>query len=156
MENIPFTIRKARKEDVDEIYHLGNKINQLKFSFSKKHNFHEKDEMTEWIRKPKDNIFLVSFQNERAVGFLYAKIIDCHWCLLDNIAVLPKYRKHGIGTMLLDSLYEILREQKIDYIQILEEVHHKKTRDFWKKKGFKERHVFIWADKIIDTHKNNK
>ncbi|MBS3074972.1 hypothetical protein J4429_00775 [Candidatus Pacearchaeota archaeon] len=38
---------------------------------------------------------------------------------------------------------------KINYIQILEDLHNKKTRKFWKDKGFKEEKTFVWADKIL-------
>lgn len=143
-------IRNAKKEDIEEIFKLGCKLEDaLKASRIKKRHFHEKSEFVEFIKKPKDNIFLVAIISGNVAGFLYAKILSEDWCMLDNIAVDKKYQNHGIGSLLVNKLYEVLRKRKVDYIQILEEIHHKKTRKFWKDKGFREEKVFVWADKIL-------
>lgn len=139
-------IRKAKKEDIKEIYKLGEKIKELKFS---KGVFHTQDEFSEFISKPKDNIILVATKEKKIVGFIYAKVISKHWCMLDNLAVKKGFRNRNIGTILLDNLYSSLKELKIDYVQIIEEAHHRKTRKFWRKKGFKEQKTFIWADKFL-------
>jgi N-acetylglutamate synthase-like GNAT family acetyltransferase len=139
-------IRRGKIKDVEEVFSIGERISELKFS---RKAFHDKDEIEEWVKKPKDNLLLVSEVDGKIAGFIYAKIIDRHWCLLDNLAVLDKYRAHGMGTKLVEELYKILRKNKIDYIQILEEIHHKRTRKFWRDKGFREEKVFIWADKFL-------
>lgn len=145
-------IRKARKEDINQIFKLGEQIPELKFS--KKH-FHEKFELKQFT-KGNDNIFLIAEFNKEILGFIYAKILTKDWCMLDNLVVDEKYREHGIGTILLNELYKILKKQKVSYVQILEEIHHKNTRNFWKDKGFKEEKVFVWADKILGPTKLNK
>ena len=147
---IKIKIRHGKLSDVNEIYKLGERISEL--GFSKKYKFHEKSELKEFIRKPKENIVLVALINKEIVGFIYARILahgSGGWCMLDNLAVSKKYRKHGIGTELLEELYKILKKRKIHYIQILEDIHKKHTRKFWKDKKFKESHVFIWAEKEI-------
>jgi GNAT superfamily N-acetyltransferase len=141
------TIRRGKAKDVKNIFALGSKVEELKFS--KKSNFHEVDEILEWTKHPKEDIILVAEVDGKLAGFLYAKIINCHWCMLDDEAVKKEFRGKGIGTLLLNELYKTLKKQKIDYVQVLEEIHHKKTRKFWKEKGFKERKVFIWAEKTI-------
>ena len=82
-------------------------------------------------------------------GFLYAKIVSKTWCILDNLVVDKKYRKHGMGGLLVDELYKILKKDKIGYVQVLEEIYHKNTRKFWKDNGFKEEKLFVWADRVI-------
>jgi len=143
------TIRHAKEDDVSKIYNLGKKINEL--GFSKKFPFHERSELKEFIKNKKENIFLVAVSDE-ITGFLYARILSKHargWCMLDNLAVDGKYRNYGVGTLLLKELYKILRKRKVNYIQVLENINHKKTRKFWKDKGFKETKIFVWAEKTI-------
>lgn len=143
-------IQNAQIKDVNKIYSLGKTIPEL--DFSKKLHFHEKMELKEFIKRKKENIFLVAKEKNEIIGFLFAKILSHHsggWCMLDNIATKKEFRHKGVGTKLIKELYKILKKDKIHYIQILEEEHHKKTRAFWKEKGFKETKHFIWAEKII-------
>jgi hypothetical protein len=37
----------------------------------------------------------------------------------------------------------------MDYIQALVEVNQKQTREFWKRRGFKEENKFVWIEKYI-------
>lgn len=140
-------IRPAKKEDINQIYNLGKNTKELQFS--KKMNFHDKIELQEFIKHPKDNILLISEEDSKLCGFLYAKIVSPTWCILDNLVVAEKCRNQGIGHELLNEFYKMLKKQKISYIQILEDIHQKKTRKFWQANGFKEEKVFVWADKIL-------
>ena len=140
-------IRRAKFSDVKDIYKLGKSTEEL--SFSPDMIFHDRIELKEFIKKPKENILLVASLDNKLAGFLYAKIASHTWCILDNLAVDKKYRNHGIGNSLLHEFYKILKKMKVHYIQVLEEVHHKKTRKFWHDKGFREEKVFVWADKMI-------
>ena len=140
-------IRRGKLKDISQIYNLGKKTKELEFS--EKMNFHDKIELKEFVTEKRDNILLVCLTHKKIVGFLYAKIVSKEWCILDNLVIEENYRNNGIGSLLLEDLYQILKKKKLNYIQILEEIHHKKTREFWKKKGFKEEKKFIWADKII-------
>jgi N-acetylglutamate synthase-like GNAT family acetyltransferase len=145
-----FKIRKAKLQDVNAIYNLGKKTVEL--DFSKTMHFHDKPEFRDFIRREKTNIFLVAEKDKKIVGFLFAHLIHTcagGWAMLDNVAVHFSHRGQGIGTALLHTFYNELKKRKIHYVQILEEVHHKRTRKFWKSKGFKEQRHFIWADKII-------
>jgi N-acetylglutamate synthase-like GNAT family acetyltransferase len=140
-------IRSAKEGDIDLIYALGKKTKEL--IFSEKMNFHDKIELSEFIKNKKDNILLVLILDQEIIGFLYAKIVSKTWCILDNLVIDEKFRDHGMGSLLLNNFYKILKNKKISYVQILEDIHHKKTRKFWKKKGFCEEKVYVWADKII-------
>lgn len=147
LEKIKFKIRKAQKKDIHSIYKLGKRVHEL--DFSKKHPFHDTKEINQFISTPKETILLVVEINNEIAGFILAKILSHSWCLLDSLAVEYKYRKHGIGTHLLHALYKELKKRKVHYVQILEEIHHKQTRKFWKEKGFKETKVFVWAERNI-------
>lgn len=138
-------IRRAKNKDINSVYILGEQVDELKFSNK---NFHEKFELKHFL-KGKDNIFLVAEIDKKVEGFLYAKIISKDWCMLDNLVVSKKFRNNGMGSQLLEELYKLLKKMKVDYIQVIEDVTKKKTREFWRNKGFKEQKVFVWADKIL-------
>jgi ribosomal protein S18 acetylase RimI-like enzyme len=140
-------IQRARAKDLSEVYKLGCQTGEL--SFSPKGKFHDILELKEFVQKPKDNILLIATKNAQILGFLYAKIVSHSWCILDNLAVREDCRNHSIGKKLLQELYSILRERKISYVQVLEEFTNQKTREFWRKRGFKEKKLFVWADKTI-------
>lgn len=144
------TIRHAKLSDINSIYELGSKFDDsLKASRRRNMHFHEKKEFKEFIKGPKYNILLVATKNKKVVGFLYSKILSYDWCLIDDLAVKKEYQNEGLGSKLLHEFYKILKKRKIDYVQLLEEIHHKNTRKFWKDKGFREEKVFVWADKMI-------
>ena len=143
-------IGHAKLADANVIYSLGKKVHEL--DFSRKYPFHERSEIREFIRKSRENIFLVAKLDGKVVGFIYGRILACSaggWCMLDNIAVDKAHRYHGIGTLLLKEFCDILERKKVHYVQVLEEVHHKSTREFWKKKGFMETKTFLWAERRI-------
>lgn len=143
-------IRGARKEDVDEIIKIGSKLEDaLKASKSSKSHFHEKSEFIEFIKKSKGNILLVAEEHKQVIGFLYAKILTKDWCMIDNLAVKKNFQNMGVGNLLLNKLYSILNKRKITYIQGLIEINHKKSRKFWKDRGFKEGKIFVWVDKFL-------
>lgn len=147
MKKEEISIRRANLKNILQVYSLGKRTEELNFSGGMK--FHDKSELIEFVKNPDTNILLVAKIDEDIVAFLYAKIVSKTWCILDNLAVEHKYRGRGIGHLLLNYFYKILKDKKISYVQVLEEIHHKKTRDFWKKQGFKEEKVFVWADKSL-------
>ena len=139
----------AKPQNAVEIYRLGKSIKEL--NFSKKYPFHELSEIKEFIKKPKENIVFIAKENNKITGFLYARILSHHaggWCMLDNLAVSKESRNNGIATELLHRLYKELKKRKINYIQILE-ANNKKTKKFWKQKGYKKTKTFIWCEKTI-------
>jgi ribosomal protein S18 acetylase RimI-like enzyme len=147
---VEIEITTAKAADAKSIYLLGKKIHEL--DFSPRYPFHGLSEIKESISVPKENILFTGKLDRQIVGFVYAKILSHHsggWCLLDNIAVDQCYRHQGIGEKLLKVLYRELKKRNISYVQILEEAHHKKTRGFWKKEGFRETKTFVWAEKEI-------
>ncbi len=145
-----YKICHAKLSDSSHIYTLGKKIHEL--DFSKQLHFHELGEVKEFVKSPRENILLIAETRGEIVAFLYAKIMSHSsggWCMLDNLGVAHAHRGKGISKLLLDKLYKELRKRKVRYVQILEEIHHKKTRSFWKKQGYKETKTFLWAEKMI-------
>ncbi len=143
-------IRHAKKGDVNKIYSLGKKIKELKFS---RKNFHEKEEIEEWIKKPKSNILIVAEDNEKFAGFLYAKIVSCDWCMLDNLAVDKQFRGLGIGKLLLERLYKEAKKRKVYFIAGLVNVVNNKGLKYFENNGFKTGEKFIWVEKFLKNEK---
>jgi len=142
-------LRNATKKDVNKIYSFGKKIHEL--GFSSKYPFHWQSELLEAV-DDKNSILIIAEERGEIAGFLLAKIIFHRtggWCMLDNIAVEKSFRGEGISDLLLKKLYSILKKNKVHYVQVLEEIHYKNTRKFWKHEGFKETKRFIWAEKWI-------
>lgn len=145
-----YKIRRARIKDSLTIYRLGKQIHELEFS--KKSPFHQLSEIKEFISKPKSHFVFVAEEDGKIIGILLALILSHPaggWCLLDILGVDKKSRRKGVGKALLKRLYAELKKTKVWYVQILEEAHHKKTRSFWKKMGFRETKTFIWAEKSV-------
>lgn len=140
-------IRRGKPNDLDHVYKLGSRMKEL--NFSRKIKFHEKEEIAEWIKKPKDNLFFVAVDSRKVVGFIYAKIVDKDWCMIDNLAVDKNHRHQRIGTKLLDTIYNVLKKRKMWYTQALVEIGHHKTRKFWKEEGFRQGRTFVWYEKEL-------
>jgi ribosomal protein S18 acetylase RimI-like enzyme len=135
-------VRKANKKDVDFILNLAKKTPEL--NASKNETLLSKNEVLEWI---KDNkiIFLI----EENKGFLLAKINSLEWCMIDALSIDYKFRNQGIANKLLEELYSILKEKKINYISGLVLDSAIDSRNFWKKKGFIEGKKLIWFEKEL-------
>lgn len=142
-------IRRARVRDISGIRGLGKTMEEFVCSPSVK--FYSREELKEWIKKPKDNILLVAEINKKIEGFLYAKIMAREWCMIDNIGVKQDWRKKGIGKILLEELFKILKSKKVNFVQLFANLKHKKTINFWKNRKFNEGEKFLWLEKIIDV-----
>ncbi len=148
MEEIKFKVRKATKGDARAIYLLGKKVHEL--GFSRKYPFHNLGEIREFLGARHENILFVAEVDGGIAGFIFAKVLSHSsggWCLLDNLAVEPRYRHHRMADTMLHSLYREMRRRKVRYIQILEDAHQRRTREFWKRQGYRETKLFIWAEK---------
>ena len=140
-------IRNAREEDINKIYSLGKQTKELRFS--KKLGFHDKKEIKEYVKNKNGNVLLVAVYEREFAGFLFAKIVDSDWCMLDNIVVEKKFREKGVGTEFINYLIKLLKNKKIGYVQSLVEEDNKRLRRFWEDEGLDAGKKFIWYDKIL-------
>ncbi len=144
-------IRRLKKSDINHVYNVSHRIKE--FTVSDRIHFYEKKEMVEWIGK-KDSVFIVAEIEERIVGFLFCKIISKEWAMLDSLEVDQEFRDQGIGTQLINALFDELHRKHITFVQAFVGKNYKKSRKFWKQHGFKEGREFIWIDRIL--HKKKK
>ena len=146
MNKAEIKIRKLKRSDVNHVYNVSHRIKE--FTVSDRIHFYEKKEMVEWIGK-KDSVFLVAEVEKRIVWFIFCKIISKEWAMLDSLEVDQEFRSQGIGTKLVNALFDELNQKHITFVQAFVGKNYKKSRKFWKECGFIEGKEFIWVDKIL-------
>lgn len=135
-------VRKAKLSDLEFIYSLAISTPELKPSSD---NLMSKNEIKEWIKDEKSNLFLV----EENKGFLFCKLMSNEWCVIETLVVDKKQRNKGIAKKLLEKLYLILKEKKIKFLTGLVLEKFENSREFWKKNGFIEKNKLIWFEKEL-------
>ena len=141
MKSEIISIRLALKKDMLTVYEqicdLENKTLNMN-NFKKIFNANISSE---------NKIYLVAQnKNENIIGF-----ISCHVQNLlhheKNVAeiqelyVHKKYRKQGVGTLLINAIIENLKTKKIESFEVTAQNKRKKTHDFYLSKGFKQSHL---------------
>ncbi len=83
-----------------------------------------------------DERFLVAVQKGRVVGYVIAEIQGTQG-LIVSLAVLPEYRKEGIGSMLMREAFERLCK-KVRRIHLQVSIENKTAIKFYRKFSFQE------------------
>ncbi|MFH0986533.1 MAG: GNAT family N-acetyltransferase [Candidatus Micrarchaeota archaeon] len=143
-------IRRATLKDFNKTYYLADRIPELKVS--DKEPFMDKQEFMFAMKNP-DGVFLIAEENGKIVGFTYSSIkirgkekIACFVYL----AVHPKYRKKGIGTILWDERLKRLRKRKVVRVYEWISASNKRMQRFSEKHGkLKPGKKFIWFDRKL-------
>ena len=105
--NDMFLISKMQESDIDELV----KIDKICFSSPWSYNSFKAE------LENKNSYFIVCKYNNKAIGYagLY-KILDETY--ISNIALLPDYRKKGIGRKLLVSLINYAQNNRASFISL--------------------------------------
>ncbi len=91
------------------------------------------------------DIFLLAEVDEKVVGYIMGDIRG-EYGLLVSIAVLPDFRREGIGTRLID---ELIERMDVPSLRLTLRPHNRGAFDFYKNMGF--RYVGV----IKDYYKND-
>jgi len=120
------SIRKAKKEDLDQIY----LIEKLSFK-----NPYPKSLFYAFLNNPLI-LFLVCLINEKIIGYGVASLENIKGHIL-SLAVHPKFRGKGAGSTLLKEILTFMKREKILIVEL--EVNEKNVSaiNFYKKHGFK-------------------
>jgi len=141
-------VRKARPIDLQRIWTFGKRHRE--FAVSKAIRFYEKKELMEWIRNPTNNIVLLAeLTSGKLIGFLYCKIMSCHWAVVDNLLVDRGFRRKSIATKLVRVCESLLLERHIDYVSLSAHCFDRGTHRFLRGQGFKPTRRFIWMEKFL-------
>ena len=114
-------IQRAKEKEAVKICALGRKTKEL--TASEKAKFHRKKDM--------------------------AKIMSSQWSVIDSVVLDQSYRGQGIGTLILDKLFNILEKKRIYYAQAFVGTENIKGRKFWQEQRFKQGKKFIWVEKNL-------
>ncbi len=144
------TIRSLNKEDIDKVTELIARLKDLNSELDPHYTTVEDlDEISrKYIENSIDNpnvIFLVAEDTEksRIVGILRAQLVERPFykpnkaLLITDIYVDPRYRRRGLGTLLLEKLENEARKRDIEMIIASYPSGNVIADDFFTKKGFK-------------------
>lgn len=144
-----FVIRRATLDDIDDII----KLNKILFDLEYDNNFDDTLD-TSWPLSNKgidyykesitNNIALVAVTSNMVVGYLiwtlntensYNTVKQAE---LNNMCVLEKYRKYGVGTGLFNEFKNICKQNHMNEIRVTASYANSSAINFYKRNWFKE------------------
>ncbi|MEG0872599.1 MAG: GNAT family N-acetyltransferase [Clostridia bacterium] len=136
-----YIIRKAKFEDIDNIWNLGKNINEFETSEDIV-LFWAKDILENCIDK-KDVMILVIEIKEKIVGFMIANINgSLKKAEIENQYIISEYRHNGYGKALLTQMIEDLSNVGVENICAMST----DAVDFLVRNGFTKGNQFYWMD----------
>ena len=151
MENI--IIRKANMEDLKDIQTLNNKLFELEyynFDDTLKLNWPFENESTEYFKNMIENeIVFIAELDKNIIGYLAGSIseevsyITQSFAELDNMYVEDKYRRIGVGTLLIDEFKKYCKEENIQNIKVTASAKNSRAIKFYMKNGFEDYNVTL-------------
>lgn len=82
-------------------------------------------------------LFLVAYKDKKAVGYVGMSAIAGEG-YITNVAVLPQYRRQGIGEKLIKALIKSGEEKKLEFISLEVRVSNNNAISLYNKMGFEE------------------
>ncbi|NCN03890.1 MAG: GNAT family N-acetyltransferase [Candidatus Pacebacteria bacterium] len=139
-------IRKVRPDEWENLQALNNEVfvDNAKYDPDLVLDWAYSDEgrkyFQELVNDP-DSICFVAEDNNKLVGYLAAspKLISyrkSRYLEVDNIGVIPTYRSHGVGKMLMDICKEWARENNYQKLYVNSYFQNEQAIRFYKKNGF--------------------
>jgi len=90
-------VRRAYRVELDRLFQLALSVPELQASNQRV--FMDKAEFNRWLFEVMNTVTLVAERRGRILGFLYATLEETSARIM-FLAVLPEYRRRGIGTVL--------------------------------------------------------
>ena len=137
-------IRIAKNEDVEQVWNIGNNVSEFRTAENVV-IFWQKETLENCINKD-DILFYVVETENKIIGF---SIVNLNKSLgkaeIENIYVLPEYRKNKIGTAILDEILRELKNRKYNNVNCLAD----EATEFYEKYGFTKGKDFAWMDIVL-------
>lgn len=141
-------IKRADIEYLPYIQNLNNQLFELEYdhfdSALRVGWTFEKEGETYFKNMLHNEIVYVALDKDNVVGYLagttniQGSYVTKSLAEIDNMFVLEKYRKYGIGSKLINKFKEYCLQNKIEEIKVTASVKNKNAIDFYKKNGFNE------------------
>jgi predicted N-acetyltransferase YhbS len=131
-------IRKAIKEDIPRILELYEDLMEEKITASS----NTIQRVFAEIEALPDKELLIAEHDGLVVGSLFLQIVpnlshNAHpWAILENMIVDSRYRRHGIGQLLIQHAAESCRKAGCYKIQLLSHIKRKEAHQFYQSLGF--------------------
>ncbi|MDO9399427.1 MAG: GNAT family N-acetyltransferase [bacterium] len=139
-------IREATINDIDEIHSLGNTVNEFSVSdevviFWPKHILHN-------CIKSQTDYLLIAKEKEKIIGFIIINnSLVFKKTIIENIYILPQFRKKGFGTKLLNMAIKKIKTTGCEYICLL--TNNYEAIKFYESNSFEKGKDFVWLDKVL-------
>ena len=129
MGMVMINIRKYKQYDKDSIITLWKEV------FNPKQSHNDPELVINMKTKHNDNLFFVAEENKQIIGTIMAGF-DGHRGWIYSLAVLPKYRRKGIGTSLVNKALNALINLGCIKVNLQIYSDNQSIVDFYKKIGF--------------------
>lgn len=101
-----------------------------------------------------DNIELVAVYQEEIVGYLtlhklHDSVKDLYYFFVNYVCVKKEYRKHGIGTMLFDRVFDLCRKENISYVELTSNEKRMAAHSLYQSLGFYIRSTDVFRKEIL-------
>jgi ribosomal protein S18 acetylase RimI-like enzyme len=139
-------IRSMTKIDVPAVFALGTAAAELKASASD--TFWNQTVLENWVES--GDCLLVAEAEGRVVGFQLTQLhAPTKVGYLSDIAIDPEWRRHGIGSRLIEAAIRELQNRGANYIYGLTKLENEKIHLLLEKLGFTKGNAFYWFEKHL-------
>jgi [ribosomal protein S18]-alanine N-acetyltransferase len=125
-------LRPYHPRDFESLYEIDQACYEPAIAYSRR-------ELRNYLRFPGADC-IVAQSGKKIVGFVVTAHED-RWGYIVTIDVLESYRRHGVGTMLLDATEEKLRSTGVRVIGLETATDNSSAIAFWVKHGYRKRSV---------------
>lgn len=140
-------IRTMTQDDVTGVYTIGRGAAELKSS--KTDEFWSEEVLANWVVSGEP--MLVAEAEDMVVGFQLTQFhAPTKTGYLSDIAIHPDWRRHGIGSRLVEEALVQLQKQGANYVYGLTKVENEKIHALLEKFGFSKGNAFYWFERHFD------
>lgn len=140
-------IRNMTQDDISEVQAMGMEASELKAS--KTDSFWSKEILENWVKG--GDVMLVAEAEGKVVGFQITQLhAPTKTGYLSDIAIHPDWRRHGIGSRLVEEAVAQLQKCGANYIYGLTKTENEKIHILLEKLGFTKGNVFYWFEKYLE------
>ncbi|SMC19761.1 Ribosomal protein S18 acetylase RimI [Clostridium acidisoli DSM 12555] len=139
-------IRKMTIDDYKAVYELWNNTPGM----GMRNVDDSKEGIEEYLKRNPETCFVAEVQN-KIVGVILSGH-DGRRGYIYHTAVSNTVRKQGIGTKLVNTAIEALKEQGINKVALVAFETNELGNSFWKSQGFKERNDLVYRNKSINDN----
>lgn len=150
-------IRKAKKTDFDKILKLSKELHEAELPFDKNlnKNYYNNKKTIKDLKKSissREKLFLVAELDNDVIGYVNGYLIDKEEAYIEKVAYLDhlcvneKYRKQGIGKMLIDEFTSMMKEKNAKFIKLNAFESNIPAVSLYKKEDFKEYSIYYMKE----------